>query len=123
MIDFETLPIDTVFYTVKRVNNSLKRKRFEFTDNDGHVWHRYDLPIWDVEVRQHKLVARMRKHVEGIWCVNPEDAETEYLVEYSNGTTDYFYPDSPSQYFLNKDDAEHTAAKLRNTLETKSNEK
>lgn len=118
MIDFETLPIGTFFYCVQKVNNSFHRTRLEFVDSEGHTWHRYNLPTWSVEVRRHQLVARIRKIVEGNWSECEEDKETEYLVEYSNGKTDYFYIDnSNDQYFLDHEDAQAAAEILRKTLE------
>ena len=115
-IDFETLPLDTVFYHVSKKCNAFNtRKKHTFVDNDGNVWHRYDKPTFEYEVRKYKLIGRLKKVLEGRWNTEYE-LETEYLIDtLSNGVEDFF-PDEKHFYTLDLAEAEAMAEKKNKEL-------
>lgn len=102
MIDFETMPVGTTFYSVNKKYNP-QRKRIEFADDEGVVWHRYDKPIVEYELRKYVLTGKLRKVVEGNW---PDDGEIEpeYMVDSGSGET-YFYIHKDENYFLDEREA------------------
>ena len=116
MIDFETLPIYTVFYHVYKKCNSFTKNRYTFVDEEGNTWHRYDKPVFEYVVREYKLIGRLKKVLEGDWNTEYE-LDTEYLVDNSLcGVWDEFFPDENAFYTLDRSEAEAMAEQKNKEL-------
>lgn len=124
MIDFETLPIGTVFYRVYKKGNGFTRNKITFTDEDGNVWHRYDKPAFEYVIKEYELVGRLKKILEGNWHNNPDwELETEYVTRTKEDGITYFDPDElPSSFYtFEYDEAKEMAERKNKELNEQEN--
>jgi hypothetical protein len=116
MIDFETLPIYTVFYHVRKKCNSFNtNKKHTFVDEEGNTWHRYDKPVFEYVVREYKLLGRLKKVLEGQWDTEYE-LETEYVIDTQSSGVEDFFPDENEFYTLDRSEAEAMAEQKNKEL-------
>jgi hypothetical protein len=108
MIDFETLPIDTVFYHVCKKGNTFTKNRYTFVDEEGNTWHRYDKPVFEYVILEYKLIGRLKKVLEGQWDTEYE-LDTEYLVDTQSIGVEEFFPDEKEFYTFDRAEAEAMA--------------
>lgn len=116
MVDFETLPINTIFYRVrKKCNHFITNKRYTFVDEDGNTWHRYDKPVFEYVVFEHMLIGRLKKVLEGVWETQFE-LDTEYLINDESIGVQDFFPDEKDFYTLDRAEAEAMAEQKNKEL-------
>lgn len=107
-INFETLPIDTSFYHVRKKFNSFTANRYTFVDENGNTWHRYDKPPSEYVVLEYKLLGRLKKVLEGKWNTDYE-LDIEYLIDTQSSGCEDFFPDVNEFYTLDRSEAESMA--------------
>jgi hypothetical protein len=116
MIDFETLPINTVFYHVRKKCNAFNtNKKHTFVDEEGNTWHRYDKPVFEYVVLEYKLIGRLKKVLEGQWNAQYE-LDTEYLIDMQSSGVEDFFPDEKEFYTLDRSEAEAMAEQKNKEL-------
>ena len=114
-IDFETLPIGTIFYHVYKRCNVLRQRKITFTDDDGNIWYRYDKPAFEYVIIKYKLFGRLKKVLQG-QGIEFYDLETEYLIQNQSNEVEDFFPEKEQFYTLDLTEAEAMAAQKNKEL-------
>lgn len=120
MIDFETLPIGTVFYYLRKKGNTFTKNRYTFVDEEGNTWHRYDKPVYEYVIHEYKLIGRLKKVLEGVWDTQ-YDLDTEYKIDTQSIGVEDFFPDENKFYTLDRAEAEAMAEQKNKKLNREEN--
>ena len=106
--------IGDVLYKVRENNNIFERKRITMKDDDGLIWHRYDMPIRSFEIERYKVIGIIKFNIEGtvISCSDNyefKNGDIEYSIVNLDSHTEtiiYSFNYSKHGFFKEKSEAE-----------------
>ena len=82
MKEMQILALNDILYYTEIRNSSFSRKRLEYVDEHGTVWHRYDKPRWSYDIVPYRIVGYSK--VTTTWVDKPLEVDIPedcYYVE------------------------------------------
>jgi len=92
MIIINHLNIGDEVWCVETHRNHMKRKRLTFTDAEGEVWERYDMPAVTFTIHKKTLTGMIIGEITGTINKDQSSFDGEYYFEHEDGLV-YLYPD------------------------------